>query len=308
MNDHGLTLPGGAGELASFNPVQTRPKLRQLDVLIEQVADEARRGDIRNWPLLEAAAKAKYTEVVEFIGWWKHHITGNRHNINPPPENADPHFLSATQATTQTGIRQDQVSRWTAEIARGDYCERIILAARRKAGLEPEANHRAEGTGEFEWYTPPRYIQAARDVMGGIELDPASHEIAQRTVQADRYFTIADDGLRQEWHGRIWLNPPYAQPAIEHFAQKMVTEVNAGHVTEAIMLTHNYTDTAWFHIAASVCDMVCFTRGRIRFINQAGEEADSPTQGQAFFYYGGDCQKFAAVFARFGLLVQPWGN
>jgi len=60
-----------------------------------------------------------------------------------------------------------------------------------------------------EWYTPPDLIGKARRVLGGFDLDPASCAEADATVQAARYLTEADDGLAHQWHGRIWLNPPY---------------------------------------------------------------------------------------------------
>jgi len=82
------------------------------------------------------------------------------------------------------------------------------------ANDEVRYNHRAQGTGDNEWYTPTVYVEAARQVLGEIELDPASSEIAQRVVQAVDYFTIDLDGLKQPWFGKVWLNPPYAQPAI----------------------------------------------------------------------------------------------
>ncbi len=98
------------------------------------------------------------------------------------------------------------------------------------------------GTGENEWYTPQKHLDMARVVLGGIDLDPASCEVANRTIGAAQYFTEADNGLAHEWHGRVWLNPPYAQPAIAQFADKMVHEWNCERIEAAIMLTHRYTE------------------------------------------------------------------
>jgi phage N-6-adenine-methyltransferase len=160
-----------------------------------------------------------------------------------------------------------------------------------------------QGTGENEWFTPAEYIELARTVLGDIDLDPASSDEAQRIVQAAQYFTREDDGLEHEWHGRVWLNPPYAQPYIANFASKMVAELRAGRVDAAIMLTHNYTDTAWFHELVSEAAAICFTRGRVKFYS--GDEIAAPTQGQAFFYFGGDAQLFAERFKSIGFVMVP---
>jgi hypothetical protein len=64
-------------------------------------------------------------------------------------------------------------------------------------------------TKEEEWYTPPNIIEAARTVLGNIDLDPASCVEAQKYVQARCYFTPKEDGLSKKWKGRVWLNPPY---------------------------------------------------------------------------------------------------
>ncbi len=159
------------------------------------------------------------------------------------------------------------------------------------------------GTGENEWYTPSEYIEMARAVMGGFDVDPASNPVAQKTVQAATYFTEETNGLDKDWNGRVWLNPPYAQPAIAHFADKTVAEVQSGNATEAIVLTHNYTDTSWFQKMARAAKAICFTRGRIRFESPTGEKA-SPTQGQAFFYFGEDAAAFRNVFSEIGFVVE----
>lgn len=164
-------------------------------------------------------------------------------------------------------------------------------------------NHRAEGTGDNEWYTPERYIELAREVMGSIDLDPASCEQAQERVAAAGYFDEKENGLLREWAGRVWLNPPYAQPLIQHFVEKLVVEVEAQRVDQAVLLTHNYTDTEWFHIAANSSDAICFTRGRIQFESPEGKKAQ-PTQGQAFFYFGADVKNFAKIFKGIGIVVK----
>ena len=109
--------------------------------------------------------------------------------------------------------------------------------------------------------------------MGGFDLDPASSDEAQEHVEAIGYFTEKDSGLEHEWHGRIWLNPPYAQPLIAEFVSKLCLEWRAGRVDAAIMLTHNYTDTAWFQEAAAHCRAICFTRGRVKFEDAKGNKA-----------------------------------
>jgi len=152
-------------------------------------------------------------------------------------------------------------------------------------------------TGAYEWYTPAPIIEAARAVMGGIDLDPASCPLAQDTVQAAHYFTEAENGLDQIWQGRVFVNPPFAHPTVKYFAEKLLASSG---VTEAIWLSNACTDTPWWHALAAQ-GAVCFPLGRIKFSSPDGP-GQSPTLGQVIVYLGPHRDRFRAVFAPIGVV------
>lgn len=257
--------------------------------------------------LLYGAVEAKLTEQRNFVLWWDAQGRGDGGRPRKNPNGSDRVLVLA-----DLGVDHMTVHRWRTKLSDAKKFDATLEAARERCRRVCEAERGstdqkgASGTGENEWYTPPEYLNAARKVLGSIDLDPASSDKAQETVEAAEYFTPEIDGLTQEWHGRIWLNPPYAQPHIANFVSKLVQEISIGNTTSAIMLTHNYTDTAWFHEAAGMCDAICFTRGRVKFYSAAGEVA-APTQGQAFFYFGDNVAAFAERFAGVGFVVAPLG-
>jgi phage N-6-adenine-methyltransferase len=153
-----------------------------------------------------------------------------------------------------------------------------------------------------EWYTPPDYVDAARSLMGRIDLDPASCETAQVVVQATRFYAKADDGLRKPWHGRVWVNPPYS--LVDVFAEKLLTECDSGRVEQAVMLVNASTDTVWFQTLAERFP-VLFTRGRIRFWHPE-HPGEQPRYGQALFGVGVNSEVFASAYA--ALTYAPNGS
>lgn len=187
-----------------------------------------------------------------------------------------------------------------------EYGETLSAAQEDSESATDNSEHSAEDsekplvclfTGNNEWYTPAEYIEAAREVLGTIDLDPASCELANQTVKAGKFFSADEDGLSQNWHGNIWLNPPYASELIRKFVDKLLSS----EFDSAIVLTDACTDTKWFEKLAEKSAGILFTNHRIKFLRPDGTEGSgSPTRGQAFFYFGDNTDKFFATFAKFG--------
>lgn len=209
--------------------------------------------------------------------------------------------LTLEDAEKITGFKSYQITRLEKKLAdEKKYRAQLFGAAYKKAF--PEDSIVDKMTGDEESYTPVQYLESARVVMGGIDLDPASNDMAQQDVQAATYYTVHDDGLSQEWHGRLWMNPPYTARVINQFIDKAVKHYLAGEVTQAIILTNNNTDTSWFHQCAGAASGICFTAGRINFLKPDGSKS-SPTNGQSFFYLGDNLAGFNAEFSQYGLVM-----
>ncbi len=163
------------------------------------------------------------------------------------------------------------------------------------------------GSGSDEYHTPPEYIASVKAVMGRIDTDPASNDIAQQSIQAKHYFTVENSALAPDavWQGKVWCNPPYSH-IIKEFVKKFVEQGMNGTISEAIWLTNAGTDTKWAHELLSRASVVCFTKGRIGFISgQTGKRLTQNNKGQMFIYFGPNTQKFIDEFCQYGLCLIP---
>lgn len=153
-----------------------------------------------------------------------------------------------------------------------------------------------------EWYTPLPIIEAARVAMGRIDVDPASSRAANERVRALTYYTRAEDGLSQTWHGNIWLNFPYSNPLpwVRHLKDRATF---SGAVDQYIVLGPERVGTQWFNIMMELSDAMCIFRERIRFDRADNRGTSSPNFGNVAWYKGHRAEAFARAFAAFGHVV-----
>lgn len=153
-----------------------------------------------------------------------------------------------------------------------------------------------------EWYTPARYIEMARRVMGGIDLDPCSSFAANERIRATQFFDKENDGLTHLWRGRIWMNPPYSK-ATKAFVAKLLFEHRCAHIEQAIvLLSVNTLDRGWFAPLWDFC--LCFHYGRVKFDSpDPAVEISTPPLGSVFVYIGTNVTGFVGEFSQVGACV-----
>jgi phage N-6-adenine-methyltransferase len=280
------------GEMVEFRPERHGVTVAALEWGIK----EARR--IKDWPKLEAAVDFKIEEQRKFYAWWQGAVRGagqpekNRPRTRP--------ILSRDDAENLTGMKHQRVSDLGKKLASGDrYRLKLLGAAYHAAMLDDEHDHH---DGD-EWGTSVEIVERVRAVFDGqIDCDPATNLVAQRIVRATRYYTKEHDGLKQEWRGKTFLNGPYSN--LGPWVSKLVSEREAGHVTEAICLTNASVDTAWFRDLADVAAAICFPQGRIKFVDPNGQVPNgSPALPQALTYLGPRPCEFAQAFGSVGFVV-----
>jgi phage N-6-adenine-methyltransferase len=106
-----------------------------------------------------------------------------------------------------------------------------------------------------EWYTPPELFDTLNTTF---DLDVAAPKGGVPWIPAKNYYHEEIDGLKQDWNGFVWCNPPYGKDT-GLWLDKFIQHKNG------IALVFARTDTKWFHNYAINSDAICFIKGRLAF-------------------------------------------
>jgi len=149
-----------------------------------------------------------------------------------------------------------------------------------------------------DWQTPLRIIEAARATLGGIDTDPSTcKEWNDGTVQAKTFYTKENSGLDNDWHGRVWLNPPWSMS--DRFVAKLREEIRINRVTSAVLLVNGICMMAkWF--APLWWQPICFAK--IPFKPPKGK-AKLTTPFSVLAYFGDQKAAFFEHFSAHGPIV-----
>ena len=119
------------------------------------------------------------------------------------------------------------------------------------------------------WETPQAFFDDLNSLFH-FTLDACA---LPENAKCQRYITPEQDGLKQEWTGVVWCNPPYGR-GIGAWVEKAYKTVEESDAT-VVMLLPARTDTAWFHnwCYCNKYATVRFIRGRLKF---GGEKNSAP--------------------------------
>jgi phage N-6-adenine-methyltransferase len=109
-------------------------------------------------------------------------------------------------------------------------------------------------SGTDDWATPLELFEQL-DAEFGFELDVCA---SSRNAKCRDYYSKEQDGLKQEWHGTCWMNPPYGRE-IDKWMKKAY-EAN----TTVVCLVPARTCTRWWHEYAMRGE-IRLLKGRLKF-------------------------------------------
>lgn len=138
-------------------------------------------------------------------------------------------------------------------------------------------SHESQGKST-EWYTP-KYIFDALEC--GFDMD-VSAPVDRTFCHVPTETHLTERGLETDWHGFVWMNPPYG-----HQKDKIKWLNRFFDHGNGIALMPDRTSTIWWQDAAKRSSCILFVHQKIKFIKPDGSLGEQPGNGTCLFATGG---------------------
>lgn len=211
------------------------------------------------------------------------------------------------------------------------------------AKLAPREHTVAVATSSrTDWHLTPKelIVPILETFKGRIDLDVSSNSKETPNIPAEHHYTVEDDGLSQDWFGKIFGNPPYSvkvlddegnpiplrddmtgriridrrgrmvyrtKSVIAAWTKKLIEQVHQGNVEAAQWLVKNDPSTEWFQALWQNAQAICFIDYRLAFQNDESEGNSAPFTS-AVAYFGDDVTAFETEWRAFGVVVTQWSD
>ena len=123
------------------------------------------------------------------------------------------------------------------------------------------------------WETPQDLFDKLNSVFN-FEVDVCA---VPETAKCNTYFTPEIDGLKQEWKGFCWMNPPYGREQV-----KWIEKASKENATTVCLIPARPDTKVWQEIIFKKAKAVCFIKGRLKF----GSSKDSAPFPSALIVFG----------------------
>lgn len=107
------------------------------------------------------------------------------------------------------------------------------------------------------WATPQDFFEKYNKIYK-FETDVCA---IKENAKCKNFFTPEQDGLKQQWTGVCWMNPPYGR-TISNWVKKAYESSKQG--ATVVCLLPARTDTKWWHSYCMRGDIE-FIKGRLKF-------------------------------------------
>ena len=156
-------------------------------------------------------------------------------------------------------------------------------------------NSAGNSSVHHEWTTPGWVLDRLEAILGGPwDMDPCSPGARVSRVRAHVHMSVEENGLKHQWTGRVFVNPPYGRQ-LGSWMAKCRSEVEANNASLVVALIPARPDTRWWHSEVAGRADILMLKGRLSF----GDGSASAPFPSALIAWGATADFAAAVTAAF---------